>query len=127
MSSKSLWADLSQLQLVRAPRTALLEQAQYLTEETKGTFVGVVLEAPTGGVGRFRYRLAVKVPSLNNYQIDILWIEHAIELYPVRLVAERTKVDVSCADEAEFEEAVGSVLSSSEITTLLSRLMSQLK
>jgi hypothetical protein len=126
MASKNLWADLSQLQIVRAPRTVLLEQAQFLTEATKGTFVGAVDEVRASG-SPFRYSLTVEVPSLNNYRITVLWIEHEIELYPVRLVASRTKTDAFCANETEFEKAVGSVLSSSEITTLLSRLMSQLQ
>jgi len=125
MSSKSLWADLSQLQIVRAPRTVLMEQAQYLAEATKGTLVGVVEEVPTF-TKMFRYTLSVKVPGLNNYQINILWITHEVELYPVHLSAERTNTEVSCRDEAEFERVVGLVLSSSEITTLLSRLMSQI-
>jgi len=125
MSSKNLWADLSQVELVRAPRTILLEQAEYLTQATKGTLAGFVGDSTAGQT--FRYSLGVKVPGLNNYQVSVLSIEHTIDLYPVRIVASRTKTNATCSDDAEFERAIGSVLSSPEIKTLLSRLLSQLK
>jgi hypothetical protein len=127
MSSKSLWADLGQLPIVRAPRTVLLEQAQYLTEATKGALIGKVADRAAYVVGAgFRYLLVVQVPELNNYSVEILWIDHGIELYPVRLGAGRPNKDVSCANEAELERAIESVLSSSEVKTILSHLLSQL-
>jgi hypothetical protein len=127
MSSKNLWADLSQLQIVRAPRTVLLEQAQYLTEATKGALVGKVVDRTAYVAAGFRYLLDVRVPELNNYSVEILWIDHEIELYPVRLGASRPNKDVSCAKEAELEKAIESVLSSSEVKTILSHLLSQLQ
>jgi hypothetical protein len=111
MSSKSLWADLSQLKIPRAPRTVLLEQAQFLTEATKGALVGKVVDRAAYVVAAgFRYVLDVQVPELNNYSVEILWIDHGIELYPVRLGASRPNKDVSCADEEELVRAIESVL-----------------
>jgi hypothetical protein len=74
----------------------------------------------------FYYILEIRVPALSNYSHAILWVQHDIELYPAILKANKPAINVSCADEAEFETAVGSVLSSPEITTLLSRLKSQI-
>ncbi len=127
MSSKNLWADLSQLERVRTPRTVLLEQAQYLTEATKGALVGKVDDRTAYVASGFRYLLDVRVPELNNYSVEILWIDHGIELYPVRLGASKPNKDVSCANESELEKAIESVLSSSEVKTILSHLLSQLK
>jgi|SRR5579862_421457 hypothetical protein len=124
MSSKSLWGDLSQIERVRSPRTILLEQAQYLTEVTKGALVGSVSDEIYPG--RFRYYLVVEVPVLNSYRVTVLTAEHDVDLYPVRIKADRAKIDVTCHGETEFENVVGSVLSSPAIKTMLSRLLSQL-
>jgi hypothetical protein len=124
MSSKSLWGDLSQIERVRSPRTILLEQARYLTEVTKGALVGGVSDEIYPG--RFRYYLVVEVPALNSYRVTVLTAEHDVDLYPVRIKADRAKIDVSCHDETEFENVVGSVLSSLEVKAMLSRLLSQL-
>jgi hypothetical protein len=125
MSSKNLWADLSQVEKIPTPRTILLEQADYLTKGTSGMLVGSVGEGFYGE--NLRYSLNIKVPALNNYLVSILAADHGIDLYPVHLVALRPPTDFMCRDEAEFEKAVGSVLASEEVKTMLSRLLSQLK
>ena len=128
MASKNLWADLSQLEIVRTPRTVLLEQAQYLTQAAKGILEGRVDdESIDVAAAGFRYDLNVRVPALNNFLVTVLWIEHGLELYPVRLMARRPVRDVSCANEAEFEKAIESILTSPEVKTVLSRLLSQVK
>jgi hypothetical protein len=127
MSSKNLWADLSRVEIVRTPRTVLLEQAQYLTEATKGALVGRVDDRTAYVAKGFRYLLDVRVPELNNYSVEILWIDHDLELYPARLGASRPNKDISCANESELEQAIESVLSSSEVKTILSHLLSQLQ
>jgi hypothetical protein len=127
MASKSLWVDLSQLEIGRTPRTVLLEQAQYLAEASKGELIGRVADKTPYVAGFFRYTLDVRVPALNNYSVEILWIDHGIDLYPVRLGASKPHTDVQCADEAEFVKAVESVLSSAGVKTILSHLLSQLK
>jgi hypothetical protein len=126
MALKSLWGDLSQVAAnVRTPRTILLEQAKVLTDETKGELVGSVGEGHYGE--NLRYSLNIKVPVLNNYLVAILAADHGVDLYPVRLVASRPPTDFMCRDEEEFEKAVGSVLSSPEIRSVISRLLSQLQ
>ncbi len=127
MSPKNLWADLSEVELIRAPKRVLIEQAQYLTQATKGTLVGKVDDQSANASSGFRYDLDVRVPALNNYSVTILRIFHDVDLYPVSLIASRPSKNVSCANEAEFEKAIESVLSSSEVKALLSRLLSQLK
>lgn len=123
MASKSLWADLTQVGIDRTPRTILMEQAQYLTESTRGKLVGSVGEGRSSDE-TFTFSLNVRVPSLNEYLVNILTIEHGIDLYPVRLGASRPPTNVTCSDEADFERKVGSVLSSPEVAALLSRLLS---
>jgi len=122
MSSKNLWGDLSRVETAPGPRAILLEQARYLTEAMSGMLVGSVGEGYYGE--NLRYSLNIKVPALNNYLVSLLAADHGVELYPVHLVAIRPPRDITCANEAEFEDAVGAVLSSSEIKGLLSRLKS---
>ncbi len=124
--AKSLWADLSELELVRSPRTVLLEQAQYLTQATKGMLVGTV-QGDASRTMNFHYTLDVKVPAINNYSVTVLGVNHDLNFYPVQLLSNWTKTELMCPDEASFEREIASVLSSREVKGLLSRLLSQVK
>lgn len=125
MSSKSFWVDLKNVELVRTPRTILREQAKYLTEGTDSLLIGCVDDLTIGST--FRYSLDVRVPSLNNYETTILSVNHSLDLYPVHLTAMRPHTDVSCANQEELERAIESVLSSTEVKVMISRLISQLR
>lgn len=127
MSSKSLWVDLSEVQRVRAPKTVLLEQAEYLTQATKGVLVGALDSVPSRPASSFAYDLQIRVPALNNYSVTVLQVQHGLELYPVRLIARGPAMDVKCGDEQAFEDAVASVLSSPDVEVILSRLLSMVQ
>jgi len=122
-----LWGDLSEVTITASPKKVLQEQAEVLTKATKGALVGVVSNLRDVAANRFRYELYIQVPALNHYLVTILWIEHDIELYPVRLGASRPETDVTCANEEQLVKAVGSVLSSPEVKSIRSHLMSQLQ
>lgn len=120
---KNLWGDLKNLERVRTPKSILEDQAGYLTQATEGELVG---EVEGGKLGRdFQYDLNVRVPSLNNYTYTILAIAHSLELYPVRVTSQRPPESINCLDQASFEGAIESILSSQEVKLVLSRLVSQ--
>jgi len=122
---KNLWGDLASLEVVRTPKTVLEEQANLLTKATKGVLVGVVEVASYPG--KFRYDLNVVVPSLNNYVYTILSVSHSLDLFPLRLQAERPATDVQIHRDDEFEDVVEKILSSSAVRSALSRLKSQVQ
>lgn len=127
MASKNLWGDLSQVTIARSPKKVLQEQAEILTDATRGALVGVVSNLRDVPANKFRYELYIQVPALNHYLVTILWIEHDIEPYPVRLGSSRPAKDVSCSNESELEAAVESVLSSPEVRAIRSHLLSQIQ
>lgn len=75
--------------------------------------------------GSFGYDFDVRVPLLNNYTYTILRIDYDIDLYPVRVRAERPPTDTSCDDEEEFVNAIAAILSSEEIKSVVAKLVSQ--
>ena len=143
---KNLWGDLSELQVVPGPRGILQEQAQALTEATNGVLVGRVSATASGNYFRtgaeaisdglsgsvneinnfnsFGFNLDVKIPTLNNYVYTVLSITHPLELYPVRVLASKPRVDVSCENEQDFVVALQSILRSEELRNVLARLRS---
>jgi hypothetical protein len=105
---------------VKTPLSILREQASALTEQTKGTLVGVVETKSDGG--RMEDRLEISVPSLNDYRYRILTYEHTIELYPGTVLA---NLNHSVSNKNEFIELVRQILSSDRTRNVLTSLLSQ--
>jgi hypothetical protein len=124
MPGKSLWGDLSDLEIVRTPKEILKEQADALTEATEGVLVGRV-DAAAGPGGSFSNELNVLVPRLNNYTYTILTATHKIDPYPVRVLVNTTQRYATCEDEQNFINVLEAILSSKEVKHVLSRLLSQ--
>jgi hypothetical protein len=116
---ESFWAipDVANL---RTPLSILREQASALTDQTKGTLVGMV-EAKGEG-GKIEISLDISVPSLNDYRYRILTYRQPIELYPGVVVAD---VLSQVSDEKRFTETVKAVLSSTRVRNALVSLLSQ--
>jgi hypothetical protein len=108
---------------VRTPKTIIEEQAQLLTEATQGMLVGAVEDLTDPG--QFIYTLNVIVPALNNYKYRILTVLHPLEMYPAHLTSNRPLLSKLLASEGDFEAAVETVLSSTEVKSALSHLKSQ--
>jgi hypothetical protein len=123
MPGKSLWGDLSDLEIVRTPKEILKEQAEALTEATEGVLVGRV--DASGPANNFSYELNVVVPRLNNYTYTIVTATHQIDLYPVRVYVNTTQRWQSCENEQNFVSVLEAILSSKEVKRILSRLLSQ--
>ncbi len=123
MSVNSLWGDLSDLERVVTPREILSEQANLLTQATKGVLVGQVSNNNISD--GFSYDLEVRVPCLNNYSYTILTVQHKIDLYPVSIVTNGGGRYTHCASEEQFISALTNILSSKEVKLVLSRLLSQ--
>jgi hypothetical protein len=119
---KNLWGDLSTLVKVRTPKAILEEQASFLGEATKGALVGFVNQT---GSGTFIFTFGVQVPSLNGYVYSMFNVMHDIELYPAKVICSKPLVNSKCEDPEKFEAVVAEILSSHEVKTILSRLISQ--
>jgi hypothetical protein len=145
-----LWPDVVK-PAVLSPAAILRVQAAKLKQRTDG-----LLEAVVDSAGQMRgeklhvlHRLELEVPSLNYYRHGILVAEHENPgAYPVFIVSsildapddsqERAPKPIDevthsgklsgtrCADEQEFLDALGKILSSSQLKTLLVSLLAQI-
>lgn len=141
--TKDLWGDLPSAETIRTPYTILKEQASILTEKTNSLLIGEVKMSPQieyPGIIKslvdqerqqsqsFVAFLRIKVPSLNNYTYSVLKIQYPLpDLYPVLVTSFVAAEDreCECATEAEFENALGKVLSSSDVKRVISGLLAQ--
>ncbi len=123
--AKSLWGDLSTLEVVRNPRSILQEQADELTRATGGLLEGEVRTLSQVD-DRIDHQLRILAPGLNNYSVTILFVSHSMALYPVFVRSEvPSEIETSsCPDEKAFEAELAKRLSSPQVRTLLSRLKS---
>ena len=136
MASKNLWGNLAELQTVRTPRTILLEQAQYLSEETQGKLIGSVVEinhdlsrALVNPLAEkmFYIEFRIKVPALNNYTYTLFSVEHGINLYPANICVEVHPEPIVCNNEEAFEEKLQHFFQSKYVRDILGKLISQVQ
>lgn len=137
---ESLWS-IPAADNVRAPLTIMKEQATALTEQTKGSLVGLV-ETGTYGADDLAINLSIQVPSLNNYKYRLITYTQPITMYPGTLAAEVPMASgtsqtglinslgtrpqaTEVKNEQEFVAALKGLLASNEIKRLVSSLLAQ--
>lgn len=119
---RDLWGQFPEAVQVKSPSFILEQQGNVLTQKTNGLLQGhVSLSRHTPNRGSFYITLLILAPSLDNYKYEVLSVIHEIPFYPAKILAEEGEVE--CNDEAEFENAVESVLQSDRIRKLVSGLL----
>ncbi len=126
--------------ITRTPYTILKAQASKLTEKTNSLLIGEAKSSPQIAYpGRrevgvdpdsqqtqlFVAYLQIKVPSLNNYTYSVLKIQYPFpDFYPVLVTSFAAAEDreCECKSEAEYENALGKILSSSDVKRVISSL-----
>jgi hypothetical protein len=105
----------------------LKEQASALSAATKGILEGKVIFDNTGV--KFKIDMSIVAPAINNYEFEVVHVEHGVELYPATIVAawERyeLKMAVECDNEDEFTKALANVLRSNRVTRAIRSLIAQ--
>jgi hypothetical protein len=124
-SHKNLWGDLSQTDTLRTPFIILKEQAAMLAQQTKGLLIGDVQRLQQGTSNLLSLRIVA--PSLGNYRYAVAQVTHDAQLYPltIKSLADERFVK-ECDAEAEFEIALGEVLSSREVRKVIAALLSDI-
>jgi hypothetical protein len=127
MSSKSLWGPLPGAEGITTPTQILKEQAQELSEQTKGVLHGDVSVAQYQG--NFTITLAIQAPFVDNYEYEVLKAAHTLDLYPVAVSPGwdpyNPRSRVECADREEFQAAIGTILSAERIKRVIASLLAQ--
>jgi hypothetical protein len=119
---ESFWA-IPDVANIRTPLSILKEQAAALTEQTKGTLVGMV-EVQTKSTGNLEIHLEVSVPALNDYRYRLVTYSQPIELYPGLLTVLNGIVG-RVPNEADFILQIKRALSSEKVKNILTSLLSQ--
>lgn len=105
---------------IRTPLSILREQAAALTQQTKGTLVGVV-ETSICGEDELALTLTISVPSLNDYRFHLLTYFQPVHLYPGHF----EDSSETATDEIAFIKIVKATLSSTRVQNVLASLLSQ--
>lgn len=122
MVSKNLWGEIPDISSIRTPHEILLEQGQYLAEVTDGLLDFRIERKQKNTL--FSYEFWIMVPSLN-YKYSLLRITHDIKLFPAILACEQSGEEYTANNQDEFEEDLGTILSSEETQVLVRSLMAQ--
>jgi hypothetical protein len=126
MTSKNLWGDLSisEDDIGRSPKQILTDQANQLMKATSS-----ILRARVESSSEYKqitHDLVIIAPYLNNYEVSIARASHFAVTYPVRLfdlVADELIGEFQ--NEDEFTHALGKILSSKKVGTIVGSLLSQ--
>jgi hypothetical protein len=111
------------------PLAILREQAHLLAPKTKGIIYGEVkttrYNAPQGKE-RFRHTLFIRVPSLGDYRLELLTIEHdVLEYYPVQLLQREGDKNLSYPTEEHFVDVLRERLTAPDTVKAMNSLISQ--
>jgi hypothetical protein len=110
------WGDIEPTE-IRTPVSILREQAALLGGKTGYLIEGKVDTAVSGGM--FRHSLSLVVPTLDNYEYELLKVRHGVELYPVTAGQQDLKT------ESEFTNWLRQRLSSAETRKVIGNLLAQ--
>ena len=136
MSTRDYWGDLQGSFDRSTPAQILKEQASVLNEKVGRQISASVVTTgltvmATGLVKRqFRSTLAVTVPALDRYRLDIVTVTYPLkDHYPLALSDDLDDGDdglsvVNCDSEQGFRDALYRVLSSKRTTDTLNSLLS---
>ena len=107
-----------------------LEQAGELNTATNGILQGHVSVVQSRG--KFELELSIIAPMVDNYEYLVLVAKHSLDLYPVTVTPgwDRNGIEkkaVLCANQEEFENAVGDILSSERVRRAVTSLLAQSK
>jgi len=131
-AAENLWPEniVDQVDIVRTPVGILQQQANILASQTKGLVTAEVAPSVVRSSAHLKNQLAhsfsLVVPALNNYQFDLLRIQHGPKLYPVEVYSDALeRRRALCSDEQSFVDTLRVVLQSDETKKVLQSLISQ--
>jgi hypothetical protein len=112
------------------PLAILREQAHLLAPKTDGVIYGEVKtirwDSSSEGKERFRHTLFIRVPSLGDYRLELLTIQHdTLEYYPVQLLNRDGEPQFQYMTEDQFVDALRERLTSPSMVKMMNSLISQ--
>lgn len=106
------------------PIVILKEQAQLLTGASEGVIQGEV--SSNSSSNTFVHYFIARVPSMNNYSVTLLQIQHSLTLYPVNVDGPMWRnAAIRCATKDELTAAIVRLLSEGSVQETVSALLAQ--
>ena len=124
MSIENMWGEINDPGNQRTPASILRVQAVILNQLTKGVLLGSIEQDPAVN-NILVYNFAVTAPAINNYKFNILTVQYSITIYPLTLIDHTTQVQRQCLNEEAFITHLKNILSSLQITRVISALLIQ--
>lgn len=119
-AKNDLWGEFEILTSQSTPAELLREQADVLTERTKGLLSGTIETDVSGD--QVELRLVLEAGVLD-YRTVLLTAWHAVEaIYPCRVHPLENKV-ISADDEAELTDAVKQIIQSPRVRNTIQTLL----
>jgi hypothetical protein len=131
-STENLWGDIPVQPELRAPLVILREQASKLSELTNMFLLGdVQIERRNANLSM---TLSIRVPSLDNYEYEVLRATHGALMYPVNVYDLNQALGntpgwepIKCENEAGFKTTLTQILRSETVHKVISSLLAQTK
>lgn len=105
------------------PLHALKEQAELLTEQTNGLFQGIVTSTTLGNT--LWITMAIRVPTLNNYYVEVLEYKHPPAMFPAEFEFNFPPGSARVEAQQQFVELLRDYLSSVKMSKVIGSLLAQ--
>jgi len=124
MTTENLLGDLPEMETARSPKQILFEQASVLSDSTKNLLEGSVRVVKNSNL--VACKLVITVPSLDNYQHDVLSVVHdPVMVYPARVFDLAMSRESIAQDEKELLSMLESILQGDTTRRVISALLRQ--
>lgn len=130
MSTENYWGDFSSID---SDETTPIQILQHQAEMLNGTVrpklhATVMTSGVVGGEPRFRTTLAVGIPSIQRYSVDIVTVIHYLSRsYPVHLsddlAPREERASFDCESEEKLRSELKRILSSDRTVHVIRRLL----
>ena len=108
---------------VTPPLTLLREQANHLSQQSKGLLEGLVSTTKDGD--NFVHSFYVVAPSLDNYTYLLFAVNHPVQLYPAQFFTDSAEPPLRSASPEQFQEHLKTVLNSERTLRVIRALLAQ--
>lgn len=111
----------------KTPKRVMQQQAEFLTEDTNGSLVGIVTTRKDPTDPRtMLHEFTVRVPALGGYKFRLFFISHSMTLYPVTIGSELLSgTSYKCTNIEEVEAGIREVLNNESVKRVINSLYIQ--
>ena len=124
MQPTSYWGDISlPTERPKTPLTILREQAEALSQATKGVLLGEVVSLEHSD--KLGGTLRIVAPFLGGYSLDIILVRYDIYGYPVEVTNWLRNRQVQANSVTDYQLILQNIISSEEVRKAVAALLEQ--